>query len=113
MDYFEKELNIPIFHDNQNIIFGDKLFIGHGTEKALDMGYKRMKKYLQTFFKWLFRWSRYWSPVGAIPVSKNKLISGDEDITFLGEDKEWLILYSKRKLETKHTINFLATVIYL
>jgi UDP-2,3-diacylglucosamine hydrolase len=29
---------------------------------------------------------------------KNKLISGDEDITFLGEDKEWLILYSKRKL---------------
>jgi UDP-2,3-diacylglucosamine hydrolase len=32
---------------------------------------------------------------------KNKLISGDEDITFLGEDKEWLILYSK-KTETKH-----------
>jgi UDP-2,3-diacylglucosamine hydrolase len=27
---------------------------------------------------------------------KNKLISGDEDITFLGEDKEWLILYSKK-----------------
>jgi UDP-2,3-diacylglucosamine hydrolase len=45
---------------------------------------------------------------------KNKLISGDEDITFLGEDKEWLILYSKRKLETKH-YNYLVfdTVIYL
>jgi UDP-2,3-diacylglucosamine hydrolase len=26
---------------------------------------------------------------------KNKLISGDEDVTFLGEDNEWLILYSK------------------
>jgi UDP-2,3-diacylglucosamine hydrolase len=25
---------------------------------------------------------------------KNKL-SGDEDVTFLGEDNEWLILYSK------------------
>jgi UDP-2,3-diacylglucosamine hydrolase len=30
---------------------------------------------------------------------KNKLISGDEDVTFLGEDNEWLILYSKRKLK--------------
>jgi len=33
---------------------------------------------------------------------KNKLISGEEDVNFLGEDKEWLILYTKRKLETKH-----------
>jgi UDP-2,3-diacylglucosamine hydrolase len=31
---------------------------------------------------------------------KNKLISGDEDITFLGEDKEWLILYSKTGNQT-------------
>ena len=33
---------------------------------------------------------------------KNKLISGEADVKFLGEDKEWLILYAKRKLETKH-----------
>ena len=33
---------------------------------------------------------------------KNKLISGDEDITFLGEDKEWLVQYAKRKLAQKH-----------
>jgi UDP-2,3-diacylglucosamine hydrolase len=38
---------------------------------------------------------------------KNKLISGDEDVTFLGEDNEWFILYSKRKLETKH-FNYLS-----
>jgi UDP-2,3-diacylglucosamine hydrolase len=36
---------------------------------------------------------------------KNKLI-GDEDVTFR-EDNEWLILYSKRKLETKH-YNYLS-----
>jgi UDP-2,3-diacylglucosamine hydrolase len=30
---------------------------------------------------------------------KNKLISGDEDVTFLGEDNEWLILYSREKLK--------------
>jgi UDP-2,3-diacylglucosamine hydrolase len=34
--------------------------------------------------------------VNWLPVRKNKLISGDEDVTFLGEDNEWLILYSKK-----------------
>jgi UDP-2,3-diacylglucosamine hydrolase len=33
---------------------------------------------------------------------KNKLISGEEDKTFLGAENEWLALYAKRKLETKH-----------
>jgi UDP-2,3-diacylglucosamine hydrolase len=33
---------------------------------------------------------------------KNKLISGDEDKKFLGENEEWLAAYAKRKLETKH-----------
>ena len=33
---------------------------------------------------------------------KNKLISGDDDATFLGEDNEWLVLYSKQKLNEKH-----------
>ena len=33
---------------------------------------------------------------------KNKLISGAEDVVFLGEANEWLIQYAKRKLETKH-----------
>lgn len=33
---------------------------------------------------------------------KNKLISGAEDVKFLGEENEWLVQYCKRKLETKH-----------
>jgi len=33
---------------------------------------------------------------------KNKLISGEEDAQFLGEENEWLVQYCKRKLETKH-----------
>uniref|UniRef100_UPI0034E8BCE2 UDP-2,3-diacylglucosamine diphosphatase n=1 Tax=Mesonia mobilis TaxID=369791 RepID=UPI0034E8BCE2 len=33
---------------------------------------------------------------------KNKLISGDEDAKFLGEENEWLAQYAKRKLESKH-----------
>jgi UDP-2,3-diacylglucosamine hydrolase len=77
------------------------------------MGYKRMKKYLQIrFLNGFLGYIRYWSSFGAIPIRKNKLISGDEDITFLGEDKEWLILYSKK---TRNIYNYLVldTVIYL
>ena len=33
---------------------------------------------------------------------KNRLISGEEDVKFLGEEKEWLIQYSKKKLKEKH-----------
>ena len=106
-DYFQKELNIPVFHDNQEFTFGDKTFlIGHGDGKGPgDLGYKRMKKiFTNPFFKWLFRWLH---PDIGVKLAqylsvKNKLISGDEDVTFLGEDNEWLILYSKRKLENKH-----------
>jgi UDP-2,3-diacylglucosamine hydrolase len=44
---------------------------------------------------------------------KNKLISGDEDITFL-RGKEWLILVFEEKTEPNITItSFLDTVIYL
>jgi UDP-2,3-diacylglucosamine hydrolase len=38
---------------------------------------------------------------------KNKLISGAEDAAFLGEEKEWLVQYSKRKLQEKHRDFFL------
>ncbi|MFV8268789.1 UDP-2,3-diacylglucosamine diphosphatase [Flavobacterium sp. GT2N3] len=106
-DYFQKELNIPVFHGNQEYTFGNKTFlIGHGDGKGPgDLGYKRMKKiFTNPFFKWLFRWLH--PDIGVRLAQylsvKNKLISGDEDVTFLGEDNEWLILYSKRKLEIKH-----------
>lgn len=106
-DYFEKELNIPVYHDPKEFVFNHKhFFIGHGDGKGPgDKGYKRMKKvFTNTFSKWLFRWLH---PDIGVRVAqylsvKNKLISGDEDKEFLGEEKEWLAQYSKRKLENKH-----------
>jgi UDP-2,3-diacylglucosamine hydrolase len=38
---------------------------------------------------------------------KNKLISGDDDATFLSEDKEWLVQYSKEKLKENHRDYFI------
>ncbi|MBW2937328.1 UDP-2,3-diacylglucosamine diphosphatase [Aureisphaera sp. CAU 1614] len=106
-DYFEKELNIPVYRDVKEFTFNNKTFlIGHGDGKGPgDKGYKRMKKvFINPFSKWLYRWLHPdWGMRLAQYLSvKNKLISGDEDRQFLGDDKEWLALYAKRKLEEKH-----------
>ncbi len=110
--YFEEELNIPVFHTPQQYtINGTTFFIGHGDGLGPhDKGYKRMKKlFTNPVAKWFFRWLHPdWGVKLAQYFSvKNKLISGDEDAKFLGEDKEWLVQYAKRKLETKHYDHFI------
>ncbi len=105
--YFEEELNIPVFHRPQQFKLNDTLFfIGHGDGLGPgDKGYKRMKKvFTNPLAKWFYRWLHPdWGVRLAQYFSiKNKLISGDEDIKFLGEDKEWLVQYAKRKLEQQH-----------
>ncbi|MFD0761660.1 UDP-2,3-diacylglucosamine diphosphatase [Lutibacter aestuarii] len=105
-DYFEKELNIPIYHQPKEFIFNNKVFlIGHGDGLGPgDKGYKRMKKiFTNPFSKWLYRWLH---PDIGIQLAqylsvKNKLISGEEDVKFLGEDNEWLVQYCKKKLTEK------------
>lgn len=104
--YFEDELNIPVYHEPKEFIFNDKtFFIGHGDGLGpYDKGYKRMKKvFTNPVFKWLFRWLH---PDLGVKIAqymsvKNKLISGDDDAKFLGEENEWLVQYSKKKFEEK------------
>lgn len=106
-DYFEKELQIPTYRDVKEFKFNGKSFlIGHGDGKGPgDKGYKRMKKvFTNPVFKWLFRW---FHPELGMRLAqylsiKNKLISGDEDRKFLGEENEWLAQYAKRKLTQQH-----------
>lgn len=110
--YFEEELNIPVFHEPQQYtINGKTFFIGHGDGLGPDdKGYKRMKKvFTNPIAQWFFRWlhpdigvrlAHYFSV-------KNKLISGDEDTKFLGNDNEWLVKYALRKLERQHYDHFI------
>lgn len=105
--YFEEELGIPVFHKPQKFTFNDtSFFIGHGDGLGPgDKGYKRMKKvFTNPMAKWFYRWLHPdWGVRLAQYFSvKNKMISGDEDVTFLGNNKEWLVQYSKRKLEREH-----------
>tara|TARA_R110002012_G_scaffold14093_1_gene59154 strand:+ start:9271 stop:10023 length:753 start_codon:yes stop_codon:yes gene_type:complete len=110
--YFQEELGIPVYHKPQEYTFNNKTFlIGHGDGLGPgDNGYKRMKKIFKNpVFKWLFKWLH---PDIGVKIAqylsvKNKLISGDDDAKFLGEDNEWLVQYCKRKLETKHSDYFI------
>lgn len=106
-DYFKTELNIEVFHKPQDFTFNNKTFlIGHGDGLGPgDKGYKRMKKvFTNPFSKWLFNWLH---PDIGVKLAqymsvKNKLISGDDDAKFLGEDNEWLVQYCRRKESEQH-----------
>jgi UDP-2,3-diacylglucosamine hydrolase len=106
-DYFEKELNIPVFHAPQEFLINNKKFlIGHGDGLGPgDKGYKRMKKvFTFPLFKWMFKWLHpdLGVKIGQYLSVKNKLISGNEDENYLGDDNEWLVQYCKQKLTEKH-----------
>ncbi|GGP05516.1 UDP-2,3-diacylglucosamine hydrolase [Cloacibacterium rupense] len=88
-----------------NEISGKNFLLAHGDGLGPgDKGYKRMKKlFTNPVAQWFFKWLH---PDIAMKVAiyfstKNKMISGVEDMKFLGEEKEFLILYSKEKLKSE------------
>ena len=106
LDYLEKEIGIRVHYSPQEFTFnGKSFFIGHGDGLGPnDKGYKRMKKvFKNSFFQWCFRWLHpdWGMRLGHYLSVKNKLISGEEDAVFLGEENEWLAQYAKRKHQEK------------
>ena len=106
-DYLEEQINAIVFRDKQDFIINDKeFFIVHGDGKGPgDTGYKRMKKVFtnkvcQFLFYLLHPDFAMW--LGITASRKNKMISGDEDVNFLGIDNEWLIMYSRKQLNRKY-----------
>ncbi|MEJ8591049.1 UDP-2,3-diacylglucosamine diphosphatase [Riemerella anatipestifer] len=106
-DYFEKELGIPVFFEKRYAtINGKRFLLAHGDGLGPgDKGYKRMKKvFTNPLAQWLFKWIHpdISMRIALYLSQKNKMISGEEDKEFLGEDKEFLIQYSKEKLKSEH-----------
>jgi UDP-2,3-diacylglucosamine hydrolase len=105
--YFEQELNIPVYHEPKAFEWnGKKFLIGHGDGLGPgDHGYKFMKKIFRNrFCQWLF---------GILPPAigvglanylsrRSRAVTGQIDELFLGEDKEWLIIYCKEVLEKQY-----------
>ena len=104
-DYLSKELNATLYFEPQTFTIQNKQFlIGHGDGLGPgDKGYKRLKKiFTNPICQWLFRWLH---PDAGIQLAnyfsrKSRAKTGNADELFLGEDKEWLILYAKEKAKT-------------
>jgi len=104
-DYLSKELNAKVYFEPQQFTINNKQFlIGHGDGLGPgDKGYKRLKKiFTNPVCQWLFRWLH---PDAGIQLAnyfsqKSRAKTGNADEIFLGEDKEWLILYTKEKAKT-------------
>jgi len=101
--YFEEELNIPVYHEPKTFEWnGKKFLIGHGDGLGPgDHGYKFLKKIFRNkFCQGLF---------GILPPAigvglanwlsrRSRAVTGQIDEQFLGEEKEWLIIYCKEIL---------------
>lgn len=104
-DYLSKELNAKLYFEPHPFTINNKSFlIGHGDGLGPgDEGYKRLKKiFTNPVCQWLFRWLH---PDAGIQLAnyfsrKSRAKTGNADEIFLGEDKEWLIMYTKEKAKT-------------
>jgi len=106
-DYFPKELNIPVYFEPAEFTRnGKKLVVGHGDGLGPgDHGYKRLKKIFRNpLCQWLFG---ILPPVVGMGIAnymsrRSRAQTGATEEVFLGEEKEWLILYCRDVLKEKN-----------
>ena len=110
--YFERELNIQVYHEHHEFEFnGKKFMIGHGDGLGPgDHRYKFMKKVFRNqFSKKLFGMLHPSTGIGIADYfsRKSRASAGKKDEKFLGEEKEWLIVFAKDKLQNQHVDFFI------
>ena len=106
-DYFQKELNIPVYFEPKTFVWNNKKFyIGHGDGLGPgDHGYKFIKKIFRNkLCQWLFGQLHPTWGIGLANYlsTKSRVKTGTSDEHFLGEDGEWLIVYCKEILQKEN-----------
>jgi len=105
--YFEKELNIPVYYEPETFEWnGKKFFIGHGDGLGPDdKGYKFLKRIFRSkLCQWLFGQLHPTLGMGLANYfsSKSRIKTMQADKIFLGENKEWLIIFAREVLAKEH-----------
>ena len=101
-NYFQNELNMQVYFEPKEFERnGKKFLIGHGDGLGPgDHGYKRLKKVFRNpVCQWLFGiLPPAWGVGIANYMSRRSRMQTTEE-KFLGEEKEWLLIYSKETLQ--------------
>jgi len=110
--YFEKELNIPVYDHPQTYEWnGKQFYIGHGDGLGPgDHGYKFLKKIFRNkLCRTLFGALHPWIGIGVANYfsRKSRAKTGSDDAIWLGNDKEWLVIYSNEILDKTYFDYFL------
>ena len=103
-DYLTQELNAKVYFEPKQFEFaGKKFFIGHGDGLGPgDQGYKFIKKIFRNkICQWLFGQMHPTFGLGLANYfsRKSREKTGTSDEFFMGEENEWLIIYSKEILQ--------------
>lgn len=104
-DYFQKELNMEIYFEAKEFERnGKKFLIGHGDGLGPgDHGYKRLKKIFRNpFCQWVFGILPPALGVGLANYMSRRSRMQTTEEKFLGEDKEWLLIYCKEVLQKEY-----------
>jgi UDP-2,3-diacylglucosamine hydrolase len=106
-NYFQAELNIPVYFEPRPFTWNNKKFyVGHGDGLGPgDHGYKFIKKIFRNkFCQWLFGQMHPTLGMGLANYfsRKSRQKTGSSDAVFLGEDQEWLVIYSREVLAREH-----------
>ncbi len=105
--YFQEELNIPVYFEPRVFNWnGVSFYVAHGDGLGPgDHGYKLLKKIFRNpVCQWAFGML---PPVIGIGLAnffsrKSREAVAEHEKKFLGEDKEWLMIYSREVLSRKH-----------
>ncbi len=105
-DYFKKELGIKVYYEPTRFEFSNKKFlVGHGDGLGPgDKGYKFLKKVFRNpVCQWMFGLLPPYMGMGLANYfsRKSRAQTGASEEIFLGEEKEWLIIYSKEVLKNE------------
>ena len=106
-DYLTSECGVKLYRQSIDREWnGKKFMIGHGDGLGPgDHGYKFIKKvFANPICQWVFARLHpnfgIWLARSLSGYSRST--TGDKDSVFLGENKEWLIIYSKEVLQKRH-----------
>ena len=106
-DYLPKEIGLQIHRAPiQKEYNGKKFFLGHGDGLGPgDFGYKFIKKvFANKLAQWLFARVHPNTGIGLMKFfsRKSRIATGTSDDLYLGDDKEWLMIYSREVLQKEH-----------